>query len=74
MAEPGILLAATQATMSYVWAILATIFVTLIIQNLVTGEMIDIRPDDLEFARLPPLPPGTEIADVEVVIRLRQRT
>ena len=43
-------------------------------QNLDTGEMIDIRPDDLEFARLPPLPPGTEIADVEVVIRLRQRT
>ena len=43
-------------------------------QNLDTGEMIDIRPDDLEFARLPPLPPGTEIADVEVVIRVRQRT
>ena len=42
-------------------------------QNLDTGEMIDIRPCDLEFARLPPLPPGTEIADVEVVIRLRQR-
>ena len=42
-------------------------------QLLETGEMIDIRPEDLEFAKLPPLPPGTEIADVEVVIRLRRR-
>ena len=42
-------------------------------QNLDTGEMIDIRPDELAFAKLPPLPPGTEIEDVEVVIRLRQR-
>lgn len=43
-------------------------------QNLETGEMIDIPPDDLAFARMPPLPPGTEIADVEVVIRLRRRS
>ena len=42
-------------------------------QVLETGQMIDIRPEDLEFAKLPPLPPGTEIADVEVVIRLRRR-
>ena len=42
-------------------------------QNLDTGEMIDIRPDELAFAKLPPLPPDTEIADVEVVIRLRRR-
>jgi Fur family iron response transcriptional regulator len=42
-------------------------------QLLETGEMIDIRPEDLEFAKMPPLPPGTEIADVEVVIRLRRR-
>jgi Fur family iron response transcriptional regulator len=42
-------------------------------QVLETGQMIDISPDDLEFAKLPPLPPGTEIADVEVVIRLRRR-
>ena len=42
-------------------------------QNLETGEMIDIRPEDLSFAKMPPLPPGTEIADVEVVIRLRRR-
>ena len=42
-------------------------------QDLDTGEMIDIRPEDLAFAKMPPLPPGTEIADVEVVIRLRRR-
>jgi Fur family iron response transcriptional regulator len=42
-------------------------------QNLETGEMIDIHPEDLAFAKMPPLPPGTEIADVEVVIRLRRR-
>lgn len=42
-------------------------------QDLDTGEMIDIRPEDLAFAKLPPLPPGTEIADVEVVVRLRRR-
>jgi Fur family iron response transcriptional regulator len=42
-------------------------------QNVDTGEMIDIQPDDLAFARLPELPPGTEIAGVEVVIRVRRR-
>ena len=42
-------------------------------QNLDTGEMIDIRPDDLSFARLPELPPGTEIAGVDVVIRVRRQ-
>ena len=42
-------------------------------QNLETGEMIDIRPEDLSFAKMPALPPGTEVADVEVVIRLRRR-
>ncbi len=42
-------------------------------QNIDTGEMIDIRSEDLAFARLPSLPPGTEIAAVDVVIRLRRR-
>jgi len=41
-------------------------------QDLDSGEMTDIRPEDLEFARLPPLPPGTEIASVDVVIRVRK--
>lgn len=42
-------------------------------QNVDTGEMIDIRPDDLAFARLPPLPDGTEIESVDVVIRVRRK-
>ena len=42
-------------------------------QNIDTGEMIDIRPEDLAFARMPSPPPGTEIASVDVVIRLRRR-
>jgi Fur family iron response transcriptional regulator len=42
-------------------------------QNLDTGEMTDIRPDALTFATLPELPPGTEIAGVDVVIRVRRR-
>ena len=42
-------------------------------QNVDTGEMTDIRPEDLSFARLPPLPPGTEIESVDVVIRVRRK-
>ena len=42
-------------------------------QNVDTGEMTDIRPDDLSFARLPPLPPGTEIESVDVVICVRRK-
>jgi Fur family iron response transcriptional regulator len=38
-----------------------------------TGELIDVAPGDIEFARLPSLPPGTESLGVEVVIRLRRR-
>ena len=38
-----------------------------------TGELIDVAPGDFEFARLPPLPEGTESLGVEVVIRLRRR-
>jgi Fur family iron response transcriptional regulator len=41
-------------------------------QVLDTGEMIDILPEQLEFVRMPDLPPGTEIAGVDVVIRLRR--
>jgi len=43
-------------------------------QNVETGEMTDIRPDELTFAHLPELPPGTEIAAVDVVIRVRRRS
>jgi Fur family iron response transcriptional regulator len=42
-------------------------------QNVDTGEMIDIRPEDLAFAQLPPLPEGTEIESVDVVIRVRRK-
>lgn len=42
-------------------------------QNVDTGEMTDILPADLSFARLPPLPPGTEIESVDVVIRVRRK-
>lgn len=37
-----------------------------------TGELIDVSPGDVEFARLPELPPGTESTGVEVVIRVRR--
>jgi Fur family iron response transcriptional regulator len=42
-------------------------------QNVDTGEMIDIRPEDLAFSRLPELPAGTEIESVDVVIRVRRK-
>lgn len=42
-------------------------------QNLDTGEMIDIRPEDLSFGRLPPLPEGTEIESLDLVIRVRRK-
>jgi Fur family transcriptional regulator, iron response regulator len=41
-------------------------------QDLDTGEMYDIQPADLSFAKLPPLPPGTEMAGVTVVIGIRR--
>ena len=43
-------------------------------QNVETGEMLDIRPEDLELAQLPPLPVGTEIDSIDVVIRVRSRS
>jgi Fur family iron response transcriptional regulator len=41
-------------------------------QDLDTGEMFDIQPEELSFAKLPPLPPGTEMAGVTVVIGIRR--
>jgi Fur family iron response transcriptional regulator len=40
-------------------------------QNVETGEMRDIRPDELILERMPALPTGTEIDGIEVVIRVR---
>ncbi|RUS60240.1 transcriptional repressor [Pseudorhodobacter sp. E13] len=38
-----------------------------------SAELTDARADQLEIARLPDLPPGTEISKVDVVIRLRRK-
>lgn len=38
-----------------------------------SGALWDIKPGDIAFSRLPPLPEGMETASVEVVIRVRPR-
>jgi Fur family iron response transcriptional regulator len=38
-----------------------------------TGELIDVPPGAVQFAKLPPLPAGTESVAVEVVIRVRRQ-
>ncbi len=38
-----------------------------------SGELIDVPPAAIEFAKFPALPPGTESVGVEVVIRVRRR-
>ena len=38
-----------------------------------SGELIDVPPGAIEFARLPALPPGMESVAVEVVIRVRPK-
>ena len=37
-----------------------------------SGVLWDIKPEDIQFSRLPPLPAGMETAGVEVVIRVRR--
>lgn len=37
-----------------------------------SGQLTDASKDDLRFDRLPPIPEGTEISRVDVVIRLRR--
>jgi Fur family iron response transcriptional regulator len=39
-----------------------------------TGALIDVPVPDVEFSRLPSPPPGTEVAGIDVVIRLRRKT
>ena len=41
--------------------------------DLETGELRDIRPDEIAFSRFPELPEGMEAEAVEVVIRLRKK-
>lgn len=40
--------------------------------DLDSGELRDLAPESVEFGRLPPLPPGTEAAGIELVIRVRR--
>ena len=39
-----------------------------------SGALIDVPVPDVEFSRLPPPPPGTEVAGIDVVIRLRRKS
>jgi Fur family iron response transcriptional regulator len=43
------------------------------IYNVDTGELTDIPYDAVQLAELPELPPGTETAGVEVVVKVRRR-
>ncbi len=42
--------------------------------DLDTGELTDVGIPEVEFRRLPDLPAGTELAGVDVVIRVRRKT
>jgi Fur family iron response transcriptional regulator len=39
-----------------------------------SGELCDVAMDQVAFARLPELPSGTELAGLDVVLRVRRRT
>ena len=41
--------------------------------DLETGALTDVPVPAVEFSRLPPAPPGTEVAGVDLVIRLRRK-
>jgi Fur family transcriptional regulator, iron response regulator len=41
--------------------------------DLDTGRLIDVPTPDVQFARLPPPPPGMEMAGIDLVIRLRKK-
>jgi len=41
--------------------------------DLASGTLIDVPVPAVEFARLPPPPPGTEFAGIDLVIRLRKK-
>ena len=42
--------------------------------DMTSGALIDVPIPDVEFSRLPPPPPGTEVAGTDIVIRLRRKT
>ena len=41
--------------------------------DLTTGALIDVPVPAVEFSRLPPPPPGTEVAGIDLVIRVRKK-
>jgi Fur family iron response transcriptional regulator len=41
--------------------------------DLTSGALIDVPVPAVEFSRLPPPPPGTEVAGIDLVIRLRKK-
>ena len=41
--------------------------------DLESGALIDVPVPDVEFSRLPAPPPGTEVAGIDLVIRLRKK-
>jgi Fur family iron response transcriptional regulator len=42
--------------------------------DLDTGALIDVPVPDVAFSRLPPPPPGMELAGIDLVIRLRRKS
>src|SRR3981189_2441094 len=42
--------------------------------DMTSGALIDVPIPDVEFSRLPSPPPGTEVAGIDIVIRLRRKT
>jgi Fur family iron response transcriptional regulator len=41
--------------------------------DVTSGALIDVPVPEVEFSRLPPPPPGTEVAGIDLVIRLRKK-
>ena len=41
--------------------------------DLASGALIDVPVPEVEFSRLPAPPPGTEVAGIDLVIRLRKK-
>ncbi len=42
-------------------------------QDIESGALTDVPVPQVEFSRLPPPPPGMELAGIDVVIRLRKK-
>jgi Fur family iron response transcriptional regulator len=42
--------------------------------DVASGELFDVPVPDVEFSRLPAPPPGTEVAGIDIVIRLRKKS